>query len=116
MNKKVEEVAVEVEDKKPTYKMSTHIKQYRGNYKTSKSAAGGKSLNNGDSVAKLLGALSPKQVCILATKVVFECPDLVAKYAHLNPGQQRMNAGNRIRAAVKAGELKVSEIKAAIKA
>lgn len=33
-------------------------------------------------------------------------PDLIAKYSHLNVGMQRMNLGNRIRAAVKvaAGE------------
>jgi len=53
--------------------------------------------NNGDEVAKALGALDLAQLTKLA-----EAKGLIQKgqYAHLNKGMQRMNIGNRIRGLV----------------
>lgn len=57
----------------------------------------------GDEVAQLLRESDD----IYATAAKFlgiEAPDLRAKYGHLNPGQQRMNLGNRMRAYARKGK------------
>lgn len=96
--------------------MSSHIRKYRPRYTKTKAYSGSTSLNNADEVAKALGGLTPKQVASLAMELIHECPDLGALYGHLNPGQIRMNSGNRIRAAIKRGDLKAEEVtKAAAK-
>ena len=61
-----------------------------------------KSYDNGDEIAQFLRprALSDVYVsaaCLLREDVVL----LHRRYAHLNPGQQRMNLGNRIRGAAR---------------
>lgn len=92
------------------YSMAKHIRKYRERYVRVKSYTGGSSMNNGDPVAKLFEGRSPLE-CMQLAEQVLELADgeLVAKYEHLNPGQQRMNAGNRIRGAIKRGELEVTE-------
>ena len=78
---------------------------YRRRYSKTRSAAGTTSLHNGDPVAQML-----------AGKPLDECYDILAKYvddvtldskmakwSHLNPGQQRMQIGNAIRAIFKKG-------------
>lgn len=75
-------------------------------YQKAKTASGGVSLHNGDRVAAALAGLTLEEVQKLAAEVIstektpVTVEDLVAKYAHLNPGQQRMNLGNRIRGAL----------------
>ena len=97
-------------------KMAKQIKKYREGYNHATDYSGRATLNTGDELADLLTALDPEQVMLLAMNVIFECPDLISKYANLNNGSKRMNAGNRIRAAIKNGDLKLSEIKAGQKA
>ena len=88
--------------------MSRQLQKYRGGYKVCITASGTKSLNNGDAVAQFLEAKDWLEVCNLADEVLGEEPGFhAAKYERLNPGQRRMNAGNRIRAAVKRGDWQV---------
>ena len=104
--------------------------KYRVKYAEAAKAAGHKAhtatgkatLNNGDEFALLWEAILPSEACKLADQVAPQ-PDKqthAAKYAHLNVGMQRMNAGNRIRGAIKRGEVKpakaVKLTKALIKA
>ena len=61
-----------------------------------------KSYDNGDEIAKFLRPRALIDVyvsaaCLLREDVVL----LRQRYAHLNPGQQRMNLGNRIRGAAR---------------
>ena len=74
----------------------------RTKYQASRSAAGKKSLNNGDPVAEVLDGLSLDAVHALGKKLLKE--DTAEKYQHLNDGMQRMNVGNRLRKFVKSGE------------
>jgi outer membrane biosynthesis protein TonB len=68
------------------------------NYVKSKTAAGGTSLNNGDSVAEMLQGKDLDQCYdIAAKKLKVEAKDLRKQYGHLNLGMQRMNLGNRLR-------------------
>ena len=86
--------------------MNSQLKRYKPRYQKSTAASGNKSLNNGDELAKVLTSLLPLEVVELA-EVVCALPTgfLATKYASLNPGQQRMNSGNRVRSALKAGKV-----------
>lgn len=69
-------------------------------YVPSKTAEGNTSLHCGDSVAKQLAGKELDDVYKLAAKATGIAEKaLRAKYAHLNVGMQRMNLGNRMRAA-----------------
>ena len=96
-------------------RMAGTLAKYRVKYEPSICAGGRKSLNNGDDLAHLLAGLTPERVCRLADAAL----DLgegfcEIRYAKLNRGQQRMNAGNRLRAAVKREVLDVETIKATL--
>lgn len=82
--------------------MAKTLNQARKGYVNAKRPDGRSTSNNGDSMARALLELDPVQVVQLA-EVICNVPkgSFVAKYAHLNPGQKRMNAGNRIRAQVR---------------
>ena len=73
-----------------------------------KTAGGNTSVHCGDDLAVFLRGKSLEQVYELATKVFGPGNGLRARYGHLNPGQQRMNVGNRLRAAVKDGFVTVA--------
>ena len=95
-------------------KMASTLNRYKPMYVQSVAASGAKSQNNGDDLAAFLSALTPEAVAILAEKVLgLEPGFLVAKYERLNPGQMRMNSGNRIRAAIKRGELTTEAVRKA---
>jgi hypothetical protein len=68
--------------------------------------SGRKSFDIADRVADLLRGKTTDEVIATTTEAITaitgECPDLRAKYSTLNPGQVRMNCGNRLRAAYKA--------------
>lgn len=66
--------------------------------------------DNGDTVAIILRACGSLAEVYKAAAKHLGAPekDLVAKYSHLNPGQQRMCLGNRLRGAQKAGLLKLN--------
>jgi hypothetical protein len=79
------------------------LAQYRGQYQKVNNASGRVSRHCGDRVANTLARLTPDQVVNLASELLGE--DLATKYAHLNPGQRRMNAGNAIRQGLKNGAI-----------
>lgn len=92
-------------------KMAQTLRKYRGGYQPGLAYSGRKSLNSGDAVAAAMHELSPAKSIALAEDLLkLEPGTLSAKYGHLNPGQQRMNAGNRIRAAFKDGQFSYGEM------
>jgi hypothetical protein len=69
--------------------------------KEKKTAGGHASVDSDDKLAQELRGFTIDQVYTKAALVLGEAEkDLKAKYAHLNVGMQRMNLGNRMRAAV----------------
>lgn len=96
-------------------RMAETLKKYAVTYEPSISYSGRKSLNTGDDLAHLLAGMSPRDVITVAERALGLEPDeLWEKYQSLNPGQQRMNAGNRIRSAIKRGDITEDQVKAAI--
>lgn len=117
MTKATKTTEVETKDEAEVKSMSATMLKYRTKYEPSLSAAGRKSLNNGDSIAHLLSSMDARDVVHLAEKVLgLEANELWNKYASLNRGQQRMNAGNRIRGAVKRGDVTEAQVKKVLKA
>ena len=90
-------------------KMSKTLAKHRAGYQKTKTASGGSSMDNGDAIATLLRGKTPAEVCALAEQLIPNC-EATTKYAHLNAGQQRMNAGNLIRNAAKRGDIRKSAI------
>ncbi len=91
--------------------MSATLRRYRGNYQDCVSSTNRPSLHNGDEVAKFLEGRDPLVVMAAAERILGLADGfLTERYASLNPGQQRMNAGNRLRAAIKRGDLAVSQL------
>lgn len=84
-----------------TEETKTKISAKTEGYTKTKAASGSVSLHNGDAVAVALVGLTLAEVVQVASEAL-DTPqkDLEAKYQHLNPGQQRMNLGNRIRGVV----------------
>lgn len=83
-----------------TQALSEAAKSYTKD-KKHKTAGGNVSIHNGDKVAKMLLGLSIDDVYKKAASVLKEPESaLRKKYNHLNVGMQRMNLGNRIRAAL----------------
>lgn len=92
--------------------MSATLLKYRASYVDTVSSSNRPSLHNGDVVAKFLAGQDPLIVMAAAERILgLDTGFLTAKYASLNPGQQRMNAGNRIRAALKRGDITAAELK-----
>lgn len=85
------------------YDCSGYVRKVGG--KALKSASGNATMDNGDDVAKQLRGLDLEDVYAAAAKLLGESKtSLVQRYAHLNPGMQRMNLGNRMRAAMAGDE------------
>ena len=110
---------VTTETRKEVRSAAVTLKKYRdkGNYSYSDGYAG-LSLNNGDHTATALRMFEPSRVLAIAEAVLpgIEKGELAKRYAKLNPGMQRMNAGNRIRAAIKKGTITKAALKRAMKA
>ena len=97
--------------KKEAPTMTEQLKESRQRYTVSKSANGTTSAHNGDDVATLLAGNTPDNVCATAEQLAgLNKGELAKKYGHLNPGQVRMCAGNRIRAMVKKGTVSVDDV------
>jgi hypothetical protein len=80
------------------YDCSKYIRKVAG--KLLKSAGGNATMDNGDQLAKTLRGADLDDVYKQASAVLGETQTaLRAKYGHLNAGMQRMNLGNRMRAA-----------------
>jgi hypothetical protein len=106
----VEEQGDEEEELTAGQKMSQQLKKYRikNNYKACTSASGSSSASCADDLAEYLGTLTIPQILSLADKVCGTDSGFHAsKYAKLNPGQQRMNAGNKLRSRLKNGEWEI---------
>lgn len=94
--------------------MAGTLNKYRATYVTSVTFEGRKSLNNGDDLAGLLERCHHNDVArIAAIALGMDKEALVEKYAHLNNGQIRMNSGNRIRAAIKRGDITMVDVEQA---
>lgn len=71
-------------------------------YKPVISAGGNSSLDNGDEVAKMLRGKELAEVYkVVAKKTGESIRQLQINYKHLNVGMQRMNLGNKLRAALR---------------
>jgi len=80
------------------YDCSGYTRKVAG--KVLKSAHGHATMDNGDDVAKQLRGAELDDVYKAASKLLGETQTaLRERYKHLNPGMQRMNLGNRMRAA-----------------
>ena len=91
--------------------MSSTLRKYRVRYQATTAYSGRASLNNGDAIAEFLEGMEPIDVMKAAEQILgLENGELVARYENLNPGQQRMNAGNRLRAALKRGDIKPEDL------
>ena len=101
---------------KATQPTMAALREARKRYRAER--VGGKlRIDNGDPIADLLRPLTPMQVALAADKLLDE-PDgtHAEKYAHLNPGQVRMNSGNRIRGAVKRGAATIDDVATVVEA
>jgi hypothetical protein len=97
------------EDATPT--MSGQCTKYRKRYVDSVSASNRMSKNNGDELSRLLaGATSEAVMKIAEIALDLGRGFLLTKYENMNNGQQRMNSGNRLRAALKKGTLSLEQI------
>jgi hypothetical protein len=80
------------------YDCSRYVRKVSG--KLLKSVGGHATMDNGDDVARQLRGAELDDVYAAAAKLLGETQTaLRTKYKHLNPGMQRMNLGNRMRAA-----------------
>jgi len=90
--------ATEESDKLSAVSMAAQLRAARVHYAKTKRPGGASSADCADAIAKALRDYGPLGVCEIADKV-FKLPlgSHEAKYSKLNPGQKRMNSGNRIR-------------------
>ena len=86
-------------------KMAEALRKARARYVKDRRPNGAATAHNGDLIARELRDYEPREVCDICDRC-FDLPKgtTYAKYEHLNAGQQRMNAGNRIRAVWRKAE------------
>ena len=78
--------------------MAEKLRRARVRYVKTKRPGGAGSMDNGDTIAKNLRDFEPEEVMTIADRVCEESAGFHAsKYDGLNPGQKRMNSGNKIR-------------------
>jgi len=113
---KAETTPADAPTRKEKRSMADTLRKHRGNYVHTDGYAG-LSINNGDDVATMLRMFDPDRVVRIAEQVLgLKKGELATRYAKLNNGQKRMNAGNRIRAAYKKKLITKSAITKAAKA
>lgn len=94
---------------------AAHLAMYKPTYIATTSAAGNASLHKGDDVANTLAGCTPEDVMRAAEVIAgLEPGTLAARYIDRNNGAKRMNAGNIIRARVKAGTATIDEVALAL--
>lgn len=104
-------------DCKTDFNMPTRnvLHDYYGCYqehRTVRTASGRPATDKGDEVASILRGMSLDQVMRLTAPILGTTPEaLEMRYAHLNPGMQRMNIGNRIRKLLKDNEIDISQLR-----
>lgn len=108
--------AEELADENQPLTMGEILSKYRPFYVVSITPNGRKSRCNGDEVAQALEGVDPSRIVIAAEKLLDNVKrgELRDKYAGMNQGQIRMNVGNRLRAAVKRGDITIDEIEKAV--
>ena len=113
----LEAESVEAEEEEKVKSMGNTLAAYKaaGAYIKSVTAAGKPSMRKADDIAAFLATMLPEEVAALATEILgLEFPlyvgDGTGKYDRLNPGQVRMNSGNRIRAALKRGDIVPADV------
>jgi hypothetical protein len=113
----LEAEAVEAEEGEKAKNMGSTLAAYKaaGAYIKSVTAAGKPSMRKADDIAAFLATMLPEEVAALATEILgLDFPlyvgDGTGKYDRLNPGQVRMNSGNRIRAALKRGDIVEADV------
>ena len=72
-------------------------------------------IDNGDLLAQTLRPFKPEEIRAVALALLDVPVDVVAKDKTWNPGQVRMNYGNRIRNAVKKGTVTLEAVEAFLK-
>ena len=96
-DEKSDESDDDLEDEAPC-SMAEQLRRARVRYVKTKRPGGAGSMDNGDTIAKNLRDLEPEEVMTIADRVCEESAGFhAAKYDGLNPGQKRMNSGNKIR-------------------
>ena len=105
------------EDEDLSSPLARQIRKYRGGYTPGTNASGSKTLHCGDVLAQLLLSLEPLQVAWVADALLEQPTGWhEARYSALNPGQVRMNCGNKLRAAYKKGTFDLDGFEAACRA
>lgn len=93
--------------------MSSTLARYRVGYKDAVNASGKKTKICGDELSQAFLSLDPEQTMAKAEQFLnLEPGFLKEKYAKLNPGQKKMNSTNRVRAALKRGDITIEQITA----
>lgn len=96
--------------------MAEILARYRAKYETCATASGRTSKRCGDEVSVLFTGLDQNQAALFAELALgLELGELREKYGHLNNGQIRMNSSNRVRGAIKRGDLTVEDLTACYK-
>ena len=97
--------------------MNEILNDYRKEYEDSTTPQGRASKRCGDELSILLTGLdADTAIRIAETVLALEEDMLLEKYASLNEGQRKMNAGNRIRGGLKREDITIKDVKAAMKA
>lgn len=92
-----EESDDDLEDEAPC-SMAEQLRRARVRYVKTKRPSGAGSMDSGDTIAENLRDFEPGEVMTIADRVCEESAGFhAAKYDGLNPGQKRMNSGNKIR-------------------
>lgn len=108
---KAREAELEIPGEDDERTMNTQLKKAKQKYVAAKNANGERTHHCGDSLAELLLALEVGEVLSFADEVLdMEAGWHATRYGHLNPGQRRMNAGNRIRGAIRRGDINPDDV------
>lgn len=98
--------------KKSKASMAQALAMHRGQYVKTKSAKGKPTAICGDEVSTILSGLEVEVALeVAAWAIDVPADELYTRYEHLNPGQQRMNAGNLIRGAIKKELVTINDLK-----
>ena len=104
----------EEEEEENLNTMAKKLRAAREHYELSVSASGSKSYHNGDTVAAFFEA-QPAEVAMELADEFTPLPDgdtHANRYANLNIGSQRMNSGNKLRGAIRRGDIAIATNKA----
>ncbi|RLC98512.1 MAG: hypothetical protein DRI65_18130 [Chloroflexota bacterium] len=98
-----------------SHSQSATLARYRKGYENTTASSGHKSKNNGDGIAKALAGQTPEATMMAAEELLgLRFGELTAKYEKLNPGQKRMNSGNRIRNGFEKGTFTIEQVEATV--